>query len=187
MFEESPPPYSAVVATPLLMPLEQPETALPFSHSDRLAIKIMALVSEEQTLDSRFKDIRDIASAGAKFEYQEHALILCQRFETLVWESRNIAGVALVAIRDFNEIVLDFLSEANVVTQDRLKELANTSKLLQRERDSATNQKSSFDSLIKELEDFHRMTHPESGALIPKKRRKSHSVERGTKGIRTLW
>ncbi|KAF8555431.1 hypothetical protein OG21DRAFT_1507727 [Imleria badia] len=94
--DDSPPPYPAVLAAPLVKPFEHPETTLPFSKSD---IKILALVSEGQTLDSRFKDVRDAVSAGAKFKYQEHALVLCQSFETLVWESRNIAGVALVAIK----------------------------------------------------------------------------------------
>ncbi|KAH0830124.1 hypothetical protein J3R83DRAFT_1470 [Lanmaoa asiatica] len=184
MSGESPPPYSAVVATPLLESLEAPDAELPFSHSDRLAIQILGLVSEGKTLDLRFKDVHDVASADATFEYQETALILYQRFETLVWESRNLAGIALVAVKDFNEIVLDFLSEPDVVVQDRLKELANASKLLQRERNSAANQRSSFDAFIKELEDFHRTIHSELGALIPKRRRLSHS--RGTKDTQSL-
>jgi len=57
-------------------------------------------------------------------------------------------------------------------------------KLLQRERDSATNQKSSLDSLMKELEDFHRTIHSESDALIPKRRKQTHSGGRGTGGMR---
>ncbi|KAG6375765.1 hypothetical protein JVT61DRAFT_2615 [Boletus reticuloceps] len=223
MSDESPPPYSAVVATPLVewVPVlepptfdttrqnrtpvtESPEIGLPFSHSEPFAAKIRALVSEGQTLDSRFKDVRDVASAGAKFEYQEPALILSQRFEALVWESRNIAGIALVAVKgdclfrayfrreirptpwnvDFNEVILDFLSEEDAVVQDRLKELTNASKFLQRERGSAANHKSSFDALIKELEDFHQMIHSELGA-IPKRRRQSYSRGKESKAARS--
>jgi len=176
MSDESPPPYSAVVATPLVhTPVtESPEIGLPFSHSEPFAAKIRALVSEGQTLDSRFKDVRDVASAGAKFECQEPALILSQRFEALVWESRNIASIALVAVKDFNEVILDFLSEEDAAVRDRLKELTNASKFLQRERRSAANHKSSFDALTKELEDFHQMIHSELGT-IPKRRRQSYS------------
>ncbi|KAI9572011.1 hypothetical protein HD554DRAFT_2326740 [Boletus coccyginus] len=142
-----------------------PETTPPFSHSDRLDVKILGLLSEGKTLDSRFKDARDVASAGAKFEYQETALNLCQRFETLVWESRNIAGIALVAVKgeikkNFNELVLDFLSNPGVVAQDGLKELANVSK------------------------DFHRTIHSESDALIPERQRQGHSGGRGTGATR---
>lgn len=52
------------------------DTTLPFSHSDRLSVNILGLVSEGKTLDSRFKDICDVASAGAEFEYQATALSL---------------------------------------------------------------------------------------------------------------
>ncbi|KAF8437632.1 hypothetical protein L210DRAFT_3546577 [Boletus edulis BED1] len=202
MSDESPPPYSAVAATPLVewvpvlepptfdttrknrIPVaESPEIGLPFNHSDLFAAKIRALVSEGQTLDSRFKDVRDVASACAKFEYQEPALILSQRFEALVWESRNIAGIALVAAKDFNEVILDFLSEEDAVVQDRLKELTNASKFLQRERGSAANQKSSFDALIKELEDFHQTIHSELGA-ISKRRRQSYSSGKESRAAR---
>ena len=58
-------------------------------------------------------------------------------------------------------------------------------KLLQRERDSVKNQKSSFDSLIKELEDFHRIIHcSELGPPTSKRRRQSQSGGRST---RPLW
>ncbi|KAF8129323.1 hypothetical protein EV363DRAFT_1338675 [Boletus edulis] len=202
MSDESPPPYSAVAATPLVewVPVlepptfdttrpnrtpvtESPEIGLPFSHSEPFAAKIRALVSEGQTLDSRFKDVRDVTSAGAKFEYQEPALILSQRFEALVWESRNIAGIALVAVKDFNEVILDFLSEEDAVVQDRLKELTNASKFLQRERGSAANHKSSFDALVKELEDFHQTIHSELGA-ISKRRRQSYSRGKESRAAR---
>lgn len=58
-------------------------------------------------------------------------------------------------------------------------------KVLQRERDSAVKHKSSFDALIKALDDYHRLIHSESGALIPTRRhRQSESRGKGGKGPR---
>ena len=57
-------------------------------------------------------------------------------------------------------------------------------KMLQQERDSATKQKSSFDALVKELEDFRHTIHSESGAFTSKRRRQSQSGGRAIKGTR---
>ncbi|KAG9317998.1 hypothetical protein JVU11DRAFT_58 [Chiua virens] len=178
---ESPPPYSAVIATlkPLIELRSAPtDTTLPFSQSGQLATKILALVSEGKTLDSRFKDIRDVAM-GVTFDSQTAAVSLRDRSEQLIWESRNIAGIALVAIKDFNEVVLDFLSEPDVAVQDRLKELASASQLLQKERNSAANHKSSFDALLQDVEHFYHMIIPAS--IHKRRRRKVLSGRKETK------
>ncbi|KAF8550405.1 hypothetical protein OG21DRAFT_1487791 [Imleria badia] len=154
-----------------------PKQRLPFSDSDRLAAKAPSL------------NTKNTHSTHARFVPLTTRPHISPFEDVSATEVRDI-GLGTEEHRwcraDFNEIVLDFLSEPDVVAQDSLKELVNASKLLQRERGPARSQKFSFDAFITELEDFHRMIHPESGALITKKRKQSHSGERRSKGIRTL-
>ncbi|KAF8838122.1 hypothetical protein BDN67DRAFT_972035 [Paxillus ammoniavirescens] len=172
MLDESPPPYDAVVG-PVVQTLGQLATATPFSFSPHFISEIHGLVSEGKSLDSRFKDIHDIVSAVAAFEHQEPALVLSQTMNTLLWDSRHVAGVVLAALKEFNENILDFLSDPNASAQDRLDELVGVWKVVQEKRQPTIDQKPAFGRLLTDLTVFRRTIH---GALAPKRKRQNHHV-----------
>ncbi|KIK94665.1 hypothetical protein PAXRUDRAFT_827765 [Paxillus rubicundulus Ve08.2h10] len=172
MLDESPPPYDAVVS-PVVQTPAHPATAAPFSFSPYFISEIQGLVPEGRSLDSRFKDIHDIVSAVATFEHQEPALVLSQTMNTLLWDSRHVAGVVLAALKEFNENILDFLSDPNAGAQDRLDELVGMWKVVQEKRRPTIDQKPAFDRLLADLTAFRQTIQ---GALAPQRKRPNHHV-----------
>ncbi|KAF8834114.1 hypothetical protein BDN67DRAFT_976211 [Paxillus ammoniavirescens] len=180
MSSESP-PYDAVVGPTIQTP-GQSATAAPFTRSRYLVGEIQGLVSSGKSLDSHFKDIRDIASAAATFEYKESALGLCQNMTTLLWDSRRIAGVVLAAVEEFNENILGFLSYPNVGAQGGLDELVGLWKVLQANSKLAAEQNAAFDQLLADLKAL-RGKIPGAGDLDPKSETEHHPTGKSVNHI----
>ncbi|KIJ59858.1 hypothetical protein HYDPIDRAFT_117933 [Hydnomerulius pinastri MD-312] len=170
MSDNNPPPYSLAVGPALQTPGEHPAAARPFNDSRRLAVEIQALILDGQSLDGRFYNMHNILSMTA-FESQESVLVFCQTFESLLWGSRQNASIALGAVKEFNENILDFLAEPDITAQARMDELTGAWKVMREKGQLVAGQKHAFDSLLADLSNFSRMIYRESYTSSSKRRR----------------
>ncbi|KIJ67121.1 hypothetical protein HYDPIDRAFT_109137 [Hydnomerulius pinastri MD-312] len=175
MSDDNPPPYSLPLSPAVQTPNEHHAAATPFNDSRRWAVEIQALISDGQSLDKRFQDMHNILSMAA-FESQESALVFCQSFESLLWGSRRNASIALGAVKEFNENVLDFLAEPDITAQARMDELTGVWKVMREKGQLVAGQKHAFDTLLAELSNFSRMIYRESCASSSKRRRETEDA-----------
>ncbi|KAK0189708.1 hypothetical protein F5146DRAFT_1052192 [Armillaria mellea] len=147
------------------------------NNSARTIKEINALIKEGVDLDTRLQEIHSlVVKAGLSSEYK--AKQLRDVYIDLLWKSREIAGKALGAVKEFQGDILDLLVDPDETPQSKMTDLTATWNVIKSKGAEAQKQPHEFNGLLKLLSEYSKKVQEEIAAEESKEKAQIQAVHK---------
>ncbi|KAK0216030.1 hypothetical protein IW262DRAFT_1397502 [Armillaria fumosa] len=147
------------------------------NNSGRTVKEINSLIREGVDLDSRLQEIHNlVVKAGLSSE--DKAKQLRDVYIGLLWRSREVAGKALGAVKEFKGDMLELLMDPDETPQSKITDLTETWNVIKTKGVEAQKQPHEFNSLLKSLSEYSKTVQQEISAEESKEKVQIQAVHK---------